>query len=378
MTIALCTLCLKNIGLRLEAEQVASDTGPQCPTCGQTGGRVVNLAAAEQIMHRFFVHGSIPPEICGPAPLYEFNTYQYPGDVAFATELDEDLRLLSEFLHVGLFHYGPALWRLGYTEHYTALRGNGALEPALEGEERARVWNKVLARCAVKTIGPDVRVFRVRKGEVLPPALPEHFDTPPESAPGQGRYDSELLPVFYGTEDVETCLHESRVTLADWIAVGSFVPARPLRLLDLADDIDDSTAQTPFERVDILMAKLAFAGTEDYDLCREMATKVHALGVDGFYYKSYFAQAHKRSLRNIALFGRPAREGKLRLISVNRVRLESVEYKFRFGPTNDTSLQMDAADWEVIIEQMKQGGDTAKEAKAKLDQLLARKSQGPR
>lgn len=220
MSNSLCTLCFQNYGLRQEAQQLAGATiEGQCPNCLQAGGQLLDTDAVEELMRKFFVNGSVPPNVGGPAPLYQFNQYRYPGEVTFATELDSDLRRLSDFLKVGLFHYGPPLWRLGLTEHYQALRGymDGGTE--IQDDQRKKLWQGILNRCSVRTIDPDANIFRVRKGETLPPALPGEFDAPPLGVPTGGRYESKELPVFYGADDIETCLHESRVTLSIWKAI---------------------------------------------------------------------------------------------------------------------------------------------------------------
>jgi hypothetical protein len=207
--------------------------------------------------------------------------------------------------------------------------------------------------------------------------LPSQFDTRPRSVSAGGRYDSDGLPIFYGADDIETCLHESRVTLSDWIALASFTPAHCLRILDLANDVDDSPAHTPFERVNILMTKLAFVGSRDYDLCREMATEIHKLGFDGFYFVSHFAQAHRKRLCNIALFGYPVAAAKLELVSVNRVRLASASYEYTLGPPNDTSLPIDPVAYGAIVAKIEQGPELAELSRRELDELLARKSDSP-
>jgi len=332
----LCTLCLRNFGLRQEAKKVAGELLQEpCPNCSQIGGVALDKGATEYLMENFFINGSVPPEAGGPAPVYQFNGYRHPGEVTFETELDVDVKLLSDFLGVGLFLYGPPMWRLGYTDHYNALRDYGEDKTAAHGEKRKVIWDDILTRCIVRSVESGTEIYRVRKGEVLPPALPVYFDTPPEGCAGDGRYHSADLPIFYGSDDIETCLHESRVSLADYIALATFTPSHPIRLVDLSDGIDDSSARTPFGSVEILMRKLAYVGKRDYDLCRELAHEIHNRGFDGFFFTSYFSQAHKNGLRNIALFGRPAIEEKLRLISVNRIRLTSVAYEYAFGPSND-------------------------------------------
>lgn len=375
----LCTLCFRNFGVRREAELVAG--GPvssPCPNCKLIGGGFLDRGVCEQLLHRFFVEGSIPPEAGGHAPVYEFNPHHLHGEVLFATELDSDLELLSRFLGVGLFHYGPPLWRFGHTDHYSALKGNMEDGTATQGEARKAIWEEVIARCSIKTLEPGMSIFRVRRGQQLPPAIPAEFDTPPPGLASEGRYDSAERPVFYGAEDVETCLHESRVTLSDYIALATFTPTRPLRLLDLADNIDDSSARTPFEQVDVFMKRLAFAGKQDYDLCRELAAEIEERGFDGFLFISYFAQAHRQKLRNIALHGHPVQSGKLQLVSVNRIRLAETNYKYSFGPHNDTSLPIEPTAIEELSARMMAGTISFQEASAEFKRLLNRRSEGPR
>ncbi|QND83005.1 Uncharacterized protein ChrSV_0777 [Chromobacterium vaccinii] len=58
----LCTLCFRNFGVRREAELVAG--GPinsPCPNCKLIGGGFLDRGVCEQLLHRFFVEGSIPP-----------------------------------------------------------------------------------------------------------------------------------------------------------------------------------------------------------------------------------------------------------------------------------------------------------------------------
>jgi hypothetical protein len=379
MANTLCTKCIKNFGLRQVLEKHATILQTEnCPSCLKSGGYTVDKAVAEAGMHYFFVNGSVPPETGGPATLYEFNPHHYPSEIEFATELDADLQLLSEILKVGLFHYGPALWRLGYTEHYQQLHGNGVDNGPVTGDERKKLWDEILTRCTVRILEPGSTVFRVRRGDCLPPAIASQFDTPPMVAGGGGRYDTPSLPIFYGAGDVETCLHEARVTLADWISLATFTPTRQLRLVDLAEGIDDSSTSSPFERVDILMRKLAFSGKQDYELCREIAREIHTRGFDGFYFTSYFSQAHHQNLKNIALFGHPAAEGKLNLNSTNRVLLSAISYEYSFGPTNDNHLPIDKDEIKKITAMMMSDHADANEVKKAFDELLSRRADGPR
>ncbi|WP_158543350.1 RES family NAD+ phosphorylase [Dyella psychrodurans] len=362
----------------MEAQELSkTPVRDNCKYCGASTGYVIDPQVAEELMHKFFVRGSIPPEVGGPAPIFQFNRYHHVGEVTFATELDSDLERLSTLLGVGLFHYGPPLWRLGYTNYYQTLRGHSGVP--IQGEERERIFHDIIRRCGATDLEPEKDlIFRVRKGEGLAPALASEFDSPPIGKDTSGRYESPGFPIFYGADDVETCLHESRVTLSDSIAVATFSPSKELKVLDLDDGIDDSSASNPFDRVDILLRRLAYAGKHDYDLCRELAAMIYAQGYDGFFFTSYFGQAHKKRLRNIALFGHPVSDGKLLLKSVNRVRLLHVGYEFEFGPHNDTALPIDKEKIDALAEKMVDGSISPSEAAKALNDLIGHKSSGPR
>jgi hypothetical protein len=368
----LCSHCFANIGLQREAEQVSQlRTKAPCKRCSKVGGAVLDSDAARQLMSNFFVFASTPPDVGGPAYVYQFNEYHYPGVVEFGTEIDADVQLLSNYLGVGLFQYGPPLWRLGYTEHYQTLR---------EGDSATRdlVWDDILGRCAETVLGQDVVLYRVRKGEDLIAPLASEFDSPPASvriASSFGRYDSEALPILYVSENTETCLHECRVTLSDYINVAALRPSRDLRLLNLTE-VDDTTMRTEFDSVARLLTKFAFCGKRDYDLCKELAHKVKAKGYDGFVYLSYFRQAHEVNLTNIAVFGYPLRDGLLSLASVNRVKLTRVSYGYSFGPPQDVHALPDADEITKLANETRRAEGSAETLKTfarRLEDILARR-----
>lgn len=376
----ICTQCFKNYGLRTLAEELAkNEEYINCKNCGNKGLKI-EKNAADELMSSFFVYGSIPPEIGGPAPVYQYNDYQYPGEVNFATELDEDLKLLSEYLKVGLFHYGPPMWRVGATEYYNMLSID-----KVEGEDRKKIWKDIISRCEDNYLEEDSKIFRIRTGEKLPPALPEEFDSPPREFVKEGRFHTKDFPLFYGALDIETCLHETRVTLADYTMLAVFQPTRKLKILNISHNIDDSDAKTPFERVDILIQKLVYSGKSEYQLCQEMAMEINNVGYDGFLSSSYFGQAHKQKLYNINLFGYPVEEGKIKLLSTNRVKLASLSYEYHFGPTNDTHYPLEQDDIKEVMDEIEKmikkrdisGHDKLVSLYAKFQELLKRKSDKP-
>lgn len=80
------------------------------------------------------------------------------------------------------------------------------------------------------------------------------------------------------------------------------------------------------------MNKLCGTNELEYPKCQLIAEAIRHADYDGFKFKSYYSQVKTEPLFNIALFGHPIAEGKLKLESVNRVKLEQVSYVYSFGP----------------------------------------------
>ncbi len=328
----LCSNCFKNFGLRKLVENIAKNEEKiKCNNCNSIGLKI-NKSKAYELMDTFFVYGSVPPEYGVLAPIYHFNKFHYPGKILFGTELDSDIKLLSDYLHMGIFEYGPPMWRVGVTDYYDKL-----VIEKVHGKERRDIWTDIIKRCNIEIFNTNCEIFRIRNSrERMPPASPEEFDTPPKEYTIERRFNTKDFPIFYGALDIETCLFETRATLGDYSMLAVFKPEQELRILNIADNINDNNANTPFESVEILLESLDHGGKNKYSLCREMAMEIRREGYDGFLSHSYFNQAHKKNLYDINLFGYPAHENKIKLVSTNRVKLTSMSYKYQFGPTNNT------------------------------------------
>lgn len=342
----ICTSCFENHGIKETALRIVDKQNDQviCKSCSKHGYTLSNEELLV-IMNQFFVTGSIPPEIGGPAPIFQFNEYQYPGDVQFLTELDGDLKKITDATRVGLFHYGPPLWRLGYTKHYQSLVFDN-----VQGKDRDNIWQAIISCCTEEVLNVGDCIYRVRTGEKLPPANPSEFDTPPQEYTQNGRFNSESTQIFYGASDIETCLHETRASLSDYIMLAKFSVAKPLKVLNLSRT-NQSNASTEFDRVEFMLQRLAYAGKDEYDLCQELSQEIALRGYDGFITNSYFGQAHKRELFNISLFGYPVAEKKLKLASTTKLKITSIEYEYSYGPVNDNHV-LDKSELKLLIEKM--------------------------
>lgn len=167
---------------------------------------------------------------------------------------------------------------------------------------------------------------------------------------------------MYGSQDLEVCVQECRVTAEDDLFVATLVPTRDLRLLDLTELLREENV-TEFESLDMAVHMLFLAGKHSYDIAREIALAAHRAGYDGLAYPSYFSllrtggmpfettygishrripQLAKREkskiILNIALFGRPIEEGYVGVRSINRLILNRVEYGIHFGPVGHETL----------------------------------------
>lgn len=321
----ICISCIKNTGLRLLAEKLSDLSDKRFfDACGHTGG-FLDEDNVEKLAHDFFVNGSIPPSLGGYAPVYDIKTTGV-NELFFDSELDHDIVLLSKYKPLPLYHYGPPLYKIGATTNYQELTFD-----RVSGSRRKEIWARVINACKNSTLEPGSIIFRARKGSSLPQPLENEFDSNPN--PPEGRFNKTGEKIFYGAFEVETCLHEIRVALTDWIALATFEVKKELRLLDITD-ITDLPA-TPFESIEIFLKKIVYSGDPEYQLCQELASEIKERGYDGFISSSFFKQAHKKDLKNINLFGQPAKDGKISITSTNKINLDFISYDFSYGPMRD-------------------------------------------
>jgi hypothetical protein len=106
---------------------------------------------------------------------------------------------------------------------------------------------------------------------------------------------------------------------------------------------------------------LFLAQPHSYEICRAIALAVREARFDGLIYPSYFSlvrtgarpfetayglslrrvpsyreRARALSIPNVALFGKPVAEGKVRVDGINRLVLRRVVYDVHFGPAGLT------------------------------------------
>jgi hypothetical protein len=164
---------------------------------------------------------------------------------------------------------------------------------------------------------------------------PDHPNQPSEydSAPiglGQGRFYTDDLPVLYGSQDLEICIHECRVTIADDLYIATLKPTNTLRLLDLTSRITENC--TEFESLNMAIHMLFRAEDHSYQVSKHIAEAAKEAGFNGILYPSYFSRVRKDIVPNIVIFGKPIQEGLIKLECINRLSLDQVSYIPHFGP----------------------------------------------
>lgn len=70
--------------------------------------------------------------------------------------------------------------------------------------------------------------------KVVLEGLPGTLGAPPPLAAKSGRMNASGISVFYGAMDVDTCLAEIRAPVGSSVVVGTFYPARSLKVVDLS------------------------------------------------------------------------------------------------------------------------------------------------
>ena len=338
MTVFLCSDCFRNAGLQYEARRLGQLNSNLCPNCKSTRGAKLRAEDLVVLRDRFFRHATAPHGIGGyHVPVLEINDADAPDDeIDMPEDSHADWLTLKSVIGGRLFYNAPALWKLGITEHYD---DNAEVSPA--------TISKIIQQLSTKTIEPQSSFFRIRvniRKDLL--FDPNQFDAPPtdprwsvrsimDRLRGRkrkyGRFDDDSNPVMYTSPSLSVCLHECRVLLTDDIYVGTLTPRRPLRLADLTASYVQEP-RTPFEDLTHFFNGAVLSRTT-YDTCRLISKTIKSqLDLDGFVYRSFFTTVLDGPALNYAIFGYPIDDGRVRLCSINAVRLDQVDYAYSLGP----------------------------------------------
>ena len=342
-----CSECFKDEGLKTDAKLIGIHNSLVCPVCGSIHGSKLSKPLLERLYSRFFVRGTIYKSFFGGAPQLEYNEYHYKkSDVKLTPELDLDSSLIESVIKKGLFYYAPRMFMVGE---------NSLLKRFQNKKAQRKTIKEVIRRGKSVEIGSGENFYRIRLNPEKPNNVLE-YDSPPDE--GKGRLDSSDCPVLYCSKDLELCLHECRVSVDDEIYLATLQPCKKLRVLDLSSFSTNDTVDE-FESSNMAIHYLFMASSHSYPICRVLSKSAFDGGFDGIIYPSSFSYIKMGSIPydtdytaeikeikgnklnqdtrynvipNVAIFGHPIQESKMRVNCINRVLLNKIKYDVSFGP----------------------------------------------
>lgn len=346
-TYLLCSECFIDEGLRRDAFSIGNVIKKKCIQCNSNKGAKLNKADIRKLCYRFFVRGTIEKVKYGGSPIIQFNEHFFgKSEVNFSDGLAQDAKLLEQYGELGIFYYGPRLWTLGEIHPLKLLQIK---------KNRDKVIDEIIAKYPKHLLYSEHYFYRLRINPKTPHSFSE-YDSPPNNFLGKNRFDEKDFPILYGSPDLDLCIHECRVTAEDNIFVSKLYPTTSLKILNLCAVIDEPDV-TEFESLDLALHFLFLASKHSYHICRRIAHKAKESGFDGIMYPSYFSHirtgtvpfdtifgmsirkienlrefAESQAIPNLALFGRPIEEEKVKVASINKLHINKVHYDTSFGP----------------------------------------------
>ncbi len=324
MTPILCSDCFKDFGLRELAKKIGTQSSVVCPNCNSKTGSALDKEGVGELCYRFFVRGSYFKTEFGGSPVLMVGNGDFGSDYSVHKSLGHDIQLIRETTGLAPTAYAPALWRVGITEWMDRLTSKNR-------KKQDKAIGELVSRCKIKVINKDAQFFRIR-ANVVDGIEESSFDAPELQNYAGGRFNVKEGVVFYASFDVETCIHECRVSMEDYLYVAALEPCRSLRLLDLNHVKEIEDEETPFEYLPLAINQILKAGDHSYAITRKISELAKLRGLDGIIYQSYFNSVRTKPYINIAIFGQVIKNKIVRVKSIDRILLNQVKYKFDYGP----------------------------------------------
>ncbi|MES2573553.1 MAG: RES family NAD+ phosphorylase [Bacteroidota bacterium] len=351
--LVLCSDCFSDEGLRLDAFQIGIENGNKCSNCSSESGKKLTKQIVRELCYRFFVRGTIERFDYGGFPLVQMNEERYNNsELKVSSWLNEDVKLIEKIGEIGLFYYSPRFWMFGEIEPLKALQDESSIDNLIK-----RIF-KLYPKHILNSEHP---FYRIRINPKSPHEFPE-YDSPPNGFGNGSRLNSNGEAVLYASPDLELCIHECRASVEDDLYVAKLIPTKPLKMLNLTALVSEE-GMNEFTSLDLAVHFLFLAGKHSYSICSRIAQRIKDKGFDGIIYPSYFSHirtgtipfetingmsirhlpplkeyAQSQSIPNVALFGWPIKERKVKIHSINKVVINSIKYDLSFGPAYNEAL----------------------------------------
>ena len=319
----LCSNCFKNEGLRIEAKKIGINNKSLCDRCNTKDGHNIDKQKIQHLIIEFFHHGSTDKDY--QIPIYRLSMLKEGDKIPFRSEILSDIKLLNEESGYNIAYNDPQTFLLGITDISERLE-----EVDNESKQRKnKILDELFDKFTPKVLMKGSKIYRVRKNPDKPIDESE-YDSPPHEHITEGRLNDNNMAIFYGSDNISTCVHEVKGTVYDDLFVATCNVRKELNIFSFLDsknhlDIDDINNHISY-------ISYLFRTDLNYKMCQLLASRAKEKGYDGIEYYSYFSKAAGVRMSNIALFGYPLKNGVLHLDSINKLRIKKTEYEFNFGP----------------------------------------------
>ena len=367
-----CSHCFKKHSLRMIAEDTGIASGEPCPRCKSANGKKLSKEGFLWLMTSYFENGSIDLSVGNHQPKYRIRETQEKTfeTLALGSDLIQDCKMLHELTGHSVDLNYSRLADMGIWRFNADLKDITMQNPCDESFDRLdKLLSTAISKFKTITISPGSIIYRIKRN------LPQDIDAEtatvfdpqpsidtPEVFPSRDRFSASVIPVFYGAFDISTCLFECRTEYIEELTLGTFEVSRDLKLLDL-EELED-TITTGFEREDLGCFVSRMLYQREYALNNYFSVMAFRLGFQGLKYCSYFSKVRGNRLMNVAIFGTPIAEGKLKPICFDRLTIDNVEVKYSLGPVfqkerekqmireiiskpSKTASSMDQGDFEI-------------------------------
>jgi hypothetical protein len=295
-------------------------------------GYALDTDAVHELQRQFFSRATAPNQLRDDIAVIGIveNEPEYTDiGLNLRSEARADWSLIQSIVGGRLWYRSPRLFYLGITNHF-------GMYQSLPKEV---VRDQVVSKLRLNQVGPTTTFYRIRLNLDDASKFDEgQYDAPPKQRRrGFGRFDNNKLPLFYGSPNLQVCIHECKVTLADEIFVATVAPTRTLSLIDSTGNYDQPEDIDPFDDLRWFFRGLMNASQPHvYRYCRRIAQTIRDMtDADGFVYNSYYTNVAGDTggkTINYALFGRPLADGKLNVTSINTIRVNRITYDYHLGP----------------------------------------------
>jgi hypothetical protein len=342
----LCSECFKDYGLAIQARLIGEKSDVACSNCNACDGYHLDSNGITLLSKAFFINGTTHRTEYGKTSLVMFNKNQ-KNSIVVSNALQHDIDLISEKTGIGFFYYAPPLWMVGEISPLNQLLSE-------EAETKNKIIKQIIETYPKITLDSSNIFYKLRKNPKYPNSHNEYDSSPnPES----GRIGSEKLPILYSSYNLETCIHECRVTALDDLYFATLAPQKALYMLDLSILLAEARNVSTFESLDMAIQMLFLSGEHSYCITQNIASQACSAGFDGIIYPSFYNQLipetdplqtsfglsnrkfpgmkdyfDKIVIKNIAIFGKPIQEGKVTINNINRLVLRWIPYQYDLGP----------------------------------------------